>query len=150
MTTETTQNGEAGTNGRAAKPKTYGKRPERPDFAARDEMLKTLQVKVQEYVTMAKEKGAELEALQNESKASSKVEALKRSLANATHSRAQAQVSALPVAPCHAIVFVTVCARTGGVPTRSWPCPSREPSRNDCRTSFRRGRARCHRAAGRR
>ena len=78
-------------NGRP-KYKQFSKRPVRPDFTARDAQLKVLQAKVKDYSEVAKAKTAELEALQNENKASNKLESLKRSLANAQHSRVQAQV----------------------------------------------------------
>ena len=72
--------------------KQFSKRPVRPDFTARDAQLKVLQAKVKDYSDLAKAKTNELEALQNENKASNKLESLKRALANSQHSRVQAQV----------------------------------------------------------
>ena len=74
----------------------FGKRPERPDFTARDAQLQVLKAKVDEYLQLSKSKTAELEALQNENKANSKLESLKRGLANTVHSRTQTQVRLAP------------------------------------------------------
>jgi hypothetical protein len=87
---QTVSNGE--NEARIPKQKQFGKRPVRPDFTARDDKVKTLQAKVKEYVELSKAKTTELEALQNESKGNSKMEALKRSLANIVHMRGQVQV----------------------------------------------------------
>lgn len=75
-----------------SKQRQFGKRPVRPDFTQRDEQLKVLQDKVKEFIELQKTKTAELDALQNENKANSKLESLKRSLANASHTKAQTQV----------------------------------------------------------
>jgi hypothetical protein len=80
-------------NGRSsAQPRRFGKKPVRPDFAARDEMVKTLSAKVKEYQDLARTKLSELEALQNENKANNKLDGLRRALANTVHQRQQCQV----------------------------------------------------------
>jgi hypothetical protein len=68
------------------------KKPQRPDFAARDEVLGKLQEKIQEFSTKAKTAASELDALQNEAKTNSKMEACRRGLANTVHTKTQAKV----------------------------------------------------------
>jgi hypothetical protein len=68
------------------------KKPQRPDFAARDEVLGKLQEKVQEFSTKAKTAASELDALQNEAKTNSKMEACRRGLANTVHTKTQTKV----------------------------------------------------------
>jgi hypothetical protein len=76
------------------------RKPQRPDFAARDHVLGQLQEKVAEFHNTAKEKGNELDALQNEPKANSKLEACRRGLANTLHSKTQTKVSIAVAMPC--------------------------------------------------
>jgi Skp family chaperone for outer membrane proteins len=68
------------------------KKPQRPDFAARDEVLGKLQEKVQEFSAKAKTAASELDALQNEAKTNSKMEACRRGLANTVHTKTQTKV----------------------------------------------------------
>lgn len=68
------------------------KKPSRPDFTARDAKLAKLKEKVAEYDAEAKRKGLEIESLVNETRANNKLEALKRTLANTVHARAQVEV----------------------------------------------------------
>jgi hypothetical protein len=75
-----------------SKQRHFSKRPVRPDFTARDAQLKILQAKVKEFLDLSKAKTGELDALQNENKANSKLESLRRALANAVHTRVQTQV----------------------------------------------------------
>ena len=68
------------------------KKPTRPDFTARDAKLAKLKEKVQEYDAESKRKAVEIESLVNETRANSKLESLKRTLANTVHARSQLEV----------------------------------------------------------
>jgi hypothetical protein len=72
-----------------------GKKPARPDFTVRDSKLAKLKEKVSEYDAEAKRKASEIESLVNETRANNKLEALKRTLANTVHARAQLEVRSI-------------------------------------------------------